>query len=170
MGLVSRTRITRTVTLIVRPSAVEDAFDLAPRLRQADRAEIMAAGGAEPLFALQRGFEASEDPMTVVLAGRPIAMFGVITIGWFENGWRDGSPWLLGSDEVQTNYFEFARRSREEFERVRAPWARLTNWIDDRNTLHKRWLRWLGFEFVELDPTYGVGRLPFWRFELCVSR
>jgi hypothetical protein len=132
-------------------------------MRQADRDEVMAASGKTPLQALEIGLVESLEPYTVLEAGQPIAMFGVTRIAM-----GVGAPWLLGSDGVTRHWFEFARRSRDEFARIRRPWAHLTNYVSDANELHKRWLEWLGADFVELDPHYGVGRAPFWRFEFSV--
>jgi len=138
-----------------------DCAQLAPNLRHEDRAEVMAASGREPLEALLHGLAASADCLAIRCGGQAIAVFGVVPLGPGE-----GAPWLLGSDAILSHWFEFARRSREELESIRRPYARLWNVVDDRNTLHRRWLAWLGFEEVELLPHYGPGRLPFWRFEL----
>ena len=148
------------MTLHVVQSTAADAYSLAPYLRQADRNECMAAAGHEPLEALKIGYEASEDPQTVLENGHPIAMFGVVRLAP-----GVGAPWLLGSGRVEERWFSFARRSRDEFARVREPWAYLTNFCDERNILHQRWLIWLGADMAERVPHYGVGQLPFWRFE-----
>lgn len=146
--------------LIVRPADLADADALGPRLRQADRDECWAAAGLTGPEALRAGVESCPEPYAVVASGEAIALFGVTPLGG-----RAGAPWLLGSDRVLEHYFEFARRSRDEFERLRAPWSYLVNYVDDRNHLHRRWLQWLGFDFVELEPHYGHARLPFWKFE-----
>jgi hypothetical protein len=149
--------------LIVRPADLEDAESLAPRLRQADANEIAACSGRPAIEALRDGVAWSADPCAVIEAGSPIALFGVV-----DQGDGSGSPWLLGSDRIVANWFEFARRSSVELARVREPWPFLWNYVHDENTLHKRWLGWLGFDFVHLEPHYGVARVPFWRFELSV--
>ena len=146
--------------LHVADSVPADAQALGPEMRQADRDEVMAASGMGPEEALAHGIYVSAECRTVLAGGRPIAVFGVVNLGSGE-----GAPWLLGSDRILDHWFEFARRSREELVSIRQPWTRLGNWIDDRNELHKRWLAWLGFEFKELALHYGVGKLPFWRFE-----
>ena len=151
------------MSLYVRQSCAEDPVLLAPYLRQADRNEVEAASGATPLEALRQGYELSTDPRTVHENGYPIAMFGVSALGR-----GVGAPWLLGSGQVEVNWFTFVRRSRDEFAKLRAGWRLLTNFIDERNTLHHRWIRWLGFEMVERVERYGKGGLPFWRFELRV--
>jgi len=149
------------MTLYVRQAAAEDPVLLAPYLRQADRNEIAAASGQSPLEALTAGYQLSSDPRTVTENGTPIAMFGVVPVGPYK-----GVPWMLGSGQVEANWFSFIRRSRQEFDTLRRGWFCLENMIDERNTLHIRWIEWLGFELLERVDSYGVGRLPFWRFAL----
>jgi hypothetical protein len=146
--------------LSISQARTADAQSLAPRLRKADLDEIAAASGEPPEVALHRGIVASADAQTVVCAGLPIAVFGVVNLGG-----GVGAPLLLGSDAILDNWFAFARRSREELARMRLGWAHLENYVDVRNTVHINWLSWLG---AELDGpyTHGVARLPFWRFSL----
>ena len=147
------------MSLHVVQSTDADPVSLAPYLRQADRDECMAAAGHEPLTALRIGLQASLDPQTVLENGHPIAMFGVVELAP-----GVGSPWLLGSSRIEANWFQFARRSRDEFARLREPWPHLENVIDERNQLHVRWIQWLGFDLVERLTEYGVEKRPFWRF------
>lgn len=146
--------------LTVADARPADAQSLAPRLRQADLAEIAAATGERPEVALHRGIVASAAPRTVLAAGVPIAIFGVVNCGG-----GVGSPWLLGSDAMLTHWFECARRSREEIEYMRAEWPRLENYVDARNAIHIRWLQWLGAK-LHGPYTHGVARLPFWSFTI----
>lgn len=146
--------------LLVTEAEPGDVEYLAPRLRAADRDEVLASSGKGASEALALGLESSAECYSVLEAGRAIAMFGVV-----DHGKGIGSPWLLGSDRVEAHWFQFARRSRDEFERLRRPWPYLFGFIDDRNKLHHRWLSFLGFEFTECIERYGVGQLPFWRFE-----
>jgi hypothetical protein len=152
--------------LTVAPSISMDAVRLAPNLRQADREEVLAASGKSPLDALLIGYRESLSPRTILDDDdQPIAMFGITRI---DAG--VGAPWLLGSDRILEYRREFIRRSREEVSKIARPWARLTNYVSEANVLHVRWLGWLGASFHELEPTYGAGRVPFRRFELCVTR
>ena len=138
----------------------EDCAQLAPNLRQADRDEVLAASGKAPLAALLHGYMESSECYAVRCGGQAIAIFGVVNLGGGE-----GAPWLLGSDAILSHWREFVRHSRQELERIRQPYRRLWNFVDARNTLHRRWLAWLGAEETELEPHYGVARLPFWRFD-----
>jgi len=149
--------------LVVYPAALEDAEYLAPRLRPEDVAECQAASGQAPLEALNTALEVTRHPRALLANGQPIALFGVATVP----GQPDlGAPWLLGSPEIEAHSREFLRRSREELERMRHPFTRLTNYVDARNHTHIRWLEWLGARFVHLDPTFGHEQRPFWLFEI----
>lgn len=147
--------------LTVAPAQPEDALRLGPSLRQADRDEVLAASGMDPTQALRLGLAISADAYTILAGGVPIACFGVV-----DRGGGEGAPWLLGSDAILTHWREFARRSHDELERVRRPWRTLENYVDTRNTLHLRWLEWLGATFYGVEPEYGVARLPFRKFQL----
>lgn len=49
-----------------------------------------------------------------------------------------------------------------------APFALLTNYVDARNAVSIRWLRWLGFEIEPAAP-FGIHGLPFHRFSMRVN-
>ncbi len=148
--------------LTVAPTRLEDLGPVAADMRPEDRAEVQAASGCSPLEALQFGLATSVECATVHAPRGPIAIFGVVPS--VAGNTRIGSPWMLGTPGITGHWFEFARRSRDEFHAMRQRWDRLENHVDDRNELHKRWLRWLGFEFTELIEHFGVERRPFWRF------
>lgn len=151
--------------LIFSPANTDDVAWLAPRLRKADLREIEAASGRHPAQALRAGLEASDAPMAVIEHGRPIAMFGVVPA---LPGRELGAPWLLGTDRILANWREFVRLSRPTFAKVTAPYTSLRNHVDRRNTVHVRWLRWLGAEFHACEP-YGHAGLPFWSFSFDLS-
>ena len=144
--------------LVVCRASREDARDLAPFLRHEDAAEIDAATGQSPLEALLMGLGASPGARSVHEVGRPIAMFGLVP------GRSYDVPWLLGSDRILAHWREFARRSREELDRLRQG-RPLRNYVDARNTVHVRWLRWLGAEILPAAP-WGLRQLPFHLFTL----
>lgn len=147
------------LNLNIRTACQRDAELLAPRLRREDRAEIAAASATPPLLALTRGLEWSASPQTIEDETGPIAMFGIV------GSHRNGSPWLLGSERIRLHRREWVERSRQVFADLRAPYDYLSNWIDERNGLHIRWIRWLGFSIVGRDPVYGAQRRPFLFFE-----
>jgi len=97
-------------------------------------------------------------------SGLGAGMFGVRDEG---NG--VGRIWLSGTDELVTMKRQFIRESRRYLVGMESMYKLLHNEIDERNTLHIRWLQWLGFTFIRRIPEHGVQRLPFLEFiKLCV--
>lgn len=135
-----------------------DAERLGPRLREADRQEVLAASGMAGTEALVLGVVTSAEAYTVHESAGPIAIFGVVDLGW-----GLGSPWLLGSTGIEEHGREFVRRSADEFGRLSRRWSRWAGFIDIRNTLHRRWISWLGADFYERVP-HGIHGELFDRF------
>lgn len=135
--------------VIVRPSQPEDIDAIAPRMRDADKVEVMASAGRTPREALLESLDGSEVALTVVIDGIPEIMLGVATISAVTG---TGCPWLLGTDAVKKHYREFLRQSPVFLKRLSHGYTRLVNIVDDRNTLSKRWLQWLGFTLAEPRP------------------
>ena len=97
--------------------------------------------------------------------GKPVCIFGLspacIVLG-------QGSPWLLGTDEVERYAFAFLRRNKAMVRRWLDITPVLENWVDARNHGSIRWLRWLNFTIHAPSP-YGRMGLPFHRFDMRAS-
>lgn len=144
--------------LILRPSIPEDAAELALTMRQADRTEIALAGSASPYDSLMRGIVNSVDPTTVIgPQGDVVAMGGCVQLAP-----NLGCPWLLASDGLLEIKRDFLRDCRPQLIKLHGTFPTLYNEVWDGNTLHIRWLRWLGFTVAD---THGTRPhfLPFWR-------
>lgn len=74
-----------------------------------------------------------------------------------------GQVWLVLSDEVFKRQHAFLRRSPLMVEALHTKWPLLTNLADERNTVHLKWLRWLGFKFLR-RVHLGPQALPFIEF------
>ena len=140
-----------------------DEYDLAPRLRQADLDELQASCSLPPLQVLQTGAYNSVPSVTVIgNNGFVAAMFGVVPQ---PDG--TGVVWLLGSDELTKPPLsrQFIRECRTFVKVLERGYTELHNIIDERNTVHRRWLEWIGFEFTNRIPEYGIERRPFLEFK-----
>lgn len=147
--------------LETRLSRPEDVTFLAPRLRDADLRELLAAGSPSPEQALQDGLDHSRQCVSVVNdEDSAVAMFGVVPSP--EEG--VGFIWLLGSDEIKSAKTRFLRRSKLWVETFHEDFPVLTNFVDQRNEAHLMWLRWLGFSFIRTVNTQGPGDWPFYEF------
>ncbi|MGP1254928.1 MAG: hypothetical protein ACTS10_10975 [Kiloniellales bacterium] len=145
---------------IVEPASIEDAAELAPRLRTADRREVMASHGHRALAALQSSLERSDEAWAVRRDGELLSVFGVVRVALLGGV---GSPWLLGSRSLVHHKRALLVLGREHVQGWRRNYDHLENWVDAGNALSIRWLRWLGFT---LDPAAPYGRFgrPFHRF------
>lgn len=129
-------------------------------MRRADVDEVQAACGRSALVALAFSYRKSAFARTVLVDGQPEMMFGVGDLNVLAG---IGAPWLLGSDAVEIHFRRFLRGSLEWRNQLLGRYAILRNVVDDRNSVSKRWLQWLGFRL--LDPIEIRGQ-AFRVFEL----
>jgi hypothetical protein len=144
----------------VREYRPGDAEFIAAHMRGDDVREVAAASGLEPLTAIHRSAEASGILCTI--QGRhPAGVFGVVPVDA-----ESGVVWLLGTDELVTNPLrrEFLKEGRNYLDRLHTFRPLLFNYIDERNTLHVRWLKWMGCTIINRHETFGVERRPFLEF------
>jgi hypothetical protein len=140
-----------------------DECDLAPRLRLADLQEIQATTTESPIDVLRTGAWWSRPSVTIIgNHGFVAGIFGVVPQ---EDG--SGVVWMLGSDELTKPPLsrQFIRECRTFVKIIGRGYTELHNVIDERNTVHRRWLEWLGFEFTNRIPEYGVEHRPFLEFK-----
>lgn len=128
----------------VRKSVATDQTDLAPRLREADRVELDAHHAPAEL-ALGMGFTFSRPCLTIEHDGKPIGMFGVTPLAGVD---EVGQVWLLGSDEIAVIRVQFLRESKRWLKEISKDYEMLCNVVHEENTLHHRWLKFLGFSFL----------------------
>lgn len=129
------------------PAQLSDIDLLAPRMRASDRAEVMASHGHTPRQALEYSLATSTYAWTGWVGDQPVCMFGVTPISVLGG---QGSPWLLGSDELCRWPKTFLRRCRPCVAAMLSVYPLLDNLVHDDNVVSKKWLRWLGFK---LAPT-----------------
>lgn len=148
-----------TVYTVV-PATMPHVAQIAPRMRDADKAEIWAASHAEPHHALKTGLAQSTLCWSGLVDDVPVCMFGVAPLTLLGG---TGIVWMLGTAGVQDHARAFLRRNKTFIIQMMQRFYRLENWVDARNTLSIRWLRWLGFVIEEAAP-YGIERRPFHHF------
>jgi hypothetical protein len=146
----------------IRKTISEDIEFLAPRLRYEDKREVLDSVGLTPYQALTDGFNLSQICLTIVdTKNIPVGMFGVS---------EDGAIWLLASPDIKRIRFSFVRESRKVVNLLNYKYKILWNFVDCRNELHLRWLKWCGFKFLR-KINYGVNQKPFYEFiKLCVAQ
>ncbi|HEY0623177.1 hypothetical protein [Sphingomonas sp.] len=134
---------------------------LAANMRKQDLDEIAASSDLAPLDALTASLGASSHAYAVIgRGGDPVAMFGAAPHPLP----GVGVVWMLGTDGITREAYGIARRTRRYFDELNASYWMLWNFIDDRNTVSMRWLRWGGFRLLASHPEHGPQRRPFHTF------
>ena len=140
-------------------TTLEDIKYLAPRLRQEDKQEILAGSGLIPYYALLNGFQNSVIVFTIFNPkNKPIGIFGVDDVG---NG--VGGIWLLATKDLATIKIAFLKQCREVVKVLNQKYKILWNYVDCRNEVHIKWLKWCDFKFLR-KTNYGVLQKPFYEF------
>ena len=142
-----------------RLSTLEDIKYLEQRLRQEDKQEILAGSGLIPYYALLNGFQNSVIVFTIFNPkNKPIGIFGVDDVG---NG--VGGIWLLATKDLATIKIAFLKQCREVVKVLNQKYKILWNYVDCRNEVHIKWLKWCDFKFLR-KTNYGVLQKPFYEF------
>ena len=143
----------------IRKTIFEDIDFLAPRLRYEDKREILASTGLLPYEALLKGYLENVIVFTIVNRKNiPVGIFGVNDCG---SG--VGAIWLLASEDLTTAQISFLRQCRDVVKVLNTKYKILWNFVDCRNSLHIKWLKWCGFKFINKQK-YGVLNKPFYEF------
>ena len=110
---------------------------IVPYLRQVDIDENNAMTGLSPDVAVAFSIAHTEKGFAVVYKENVVAIFGIS---------EGGVIWLVGTDEITKHPVTFYRMSKKYFEILKTGYKRLFNYVDKRNYLTLKWLKWLGFK------------------------
>ena len=146
----------------MRGATLEDCYNLAPKLRKQDIEEIKANANIKPKDALIQGFQLSEVPVAIFDDKEEI----VCMLGCCPTNIRSAAiVWLLASDGLAKNIpFRFLKHSRGVTDIFQKRYPVLYNFVDARNTLHLKWLKWLGFTIINKHYDYGYEKRLFYEF------
>ena len=142
----------------IRPANIDDALDLAPRLRRDDKWEVMCSSGLNSIDALTQSIQFSEMCWTALLDNRPEIIWGVCK---FPPDPSMGIVWLLSSEELYKIPGRFHRESVKGIAKMHESFDTLFNYVAAVNMKSRKWLESLGFTARETIEQYGVGKQPF---------
>lgn len=143
----------------IRPAELNDAMWLSTRLRQADVDEIQASSGDSPYLALFDGIRES-DECWIAEDHEPIAIFGISPAPGY------GAVWMVGTDRFPKLARTLCRQTPLWLDRWLRLYPVIGNYVDERNTVHVRWLSRVGFTFTARHPVFGYEGRPFLEFSL----
>lgn len=150
------------MSALVRATQPGDEEQLARSLRDADRREVYAATGLEPLAVLQRAVEHSLIACSIVDARTDtvVGMFGAVVAPDWDQA---GILWLLGAEALVRPPIglQFLRESKRYCLTFHNRFSLLIACLDERNAAHIRWMQWMGFTLFARHEHYGFEQRPF---------
>jgi hypothetical protein len=148
----------------VIPATKDDAYYIAQRLRQADREEVEATMPGDPVDAVMLSYASSAPCWVGRWDDEPVCVMGVTPTNLMAG---KGSPWMLGTDQLDRHSKALLVASREVLQQMTNAYPDLQNYVYEKNRKSIRWLKWLGFEIHAAEP-FGYKGLPFHRFTMRV--
>lgn len=160
-GLGRRVRDALPADVEIRVGTKADALALGPILRTEDRDELEAASGKDATMCLTEAHAMSSTCWTALERGVPLTMFGAAPMPGHPGV---GVPWLVASPGLLPHAIPFLRRCAPFLDEMQRAYPLLVNYTDARNTVHHRWLRWLGFTIIKRHERIGAAGIPFYEF------
>ena len=140
-------------------SKLEDFKFVVENMREMDRLETYYQTDMTPEDALSVTFLGSQINMTIASDDdEPIGLCGVF---------KDGCIWCIATDELFNNKkyrIQLIRQGREWVDKLLESYKILYNYVYAENTSAIKWLKALGFTFVNLHESYGQQKKPFYEF------
>ena len=136
----------------VHPITLEAAQEVASNMREDDLRELVEGHGEDPMEYLTYEAERGICVYFEVPNGRIAGMAGVE---------ENGIVWMLCTDAINDYPITFAREARRWIQS--RPEPLLWNYMDPRNEVHKKLLKFLGFKFLREVP-FGPNKLSFIEF------
>lgn len=146
--------------LTIKQAKLSDVKALAPYLRRADVREIIVRSGRPAYDNLMSSFNTASFCHSIYFQDTIIAMFGVTPT----KKKRVGRVWMLANDELYNHSREIVRISKPWVNTMMKGHNILYNHVHADNKASIRWLKWIGFEMLELHNNFGVGKEDFWYF------
>jgi|GEM_PF-1433939 hypothetical protein len=150
-------RLNRRSVITLGIPTLDDVDFVAANLRESDRRDLE---GLHPEMSI-REIIMNDVEYSMLVYGlyrdsRVQAVFGVIPI---VSG--VGSPWVVGSAEVEKDPLPFARASKRLLNMLQRTFPLLDTWVCARNKKSLIWHKWCGFEFEQ--QTVRMGRDDYFR-------
>ena len=146
----------------------KDARQLAKILRKDDLQECKAHSNIDGETALVLGVRHSHLPIGIYLEdNKCICILGVVP-----EEKKIGRVWLLASDDLkEVLSYRFIKNTKKVCELLNQSFPILYNYVDARNELHIKWLKWVGFTFINKHEKFGYEQKPFYEFiKLCAHQ
>lgn len=120
-------------------------LELCSNLRIPDKAEVIAkTGDLDFKKTIVRGWIMAETCTTALVDDEVALVYGIVE----SQDKRIGSPFMLATDKLNKIKIPLLRKSRARVYEMEQKYQMLFNYIDSRNEVHLRFIKWCGFEII----------------------
>jgi hypothetical protein len=140
------------VSKFIHPITIKAAVEVASNLRPDDRREVEEGHGLDPMVELVKAAHEGSSVYFTVPNGKTAGMAGVNP---------EGVIWMLTTPAIEEYPHTFARESKRFVDARTEPL--LWNIVDERNKVHLKLLKFLGFKFLR-KILHGPHHLSFIEF------
>ena len=143
----------------IRKANLKDLNYVVKNLRIMDKIEVFYQTGKKPEDAVKLCYLYTKENMAI--AGdndNPIGLCGVVS---------DGCIWMVATDELFTNKkyrIQLIRQGRKWVDNLLKNYKLLYNMVYAENDSAIKWLKALGFTFINYHEEYGTESKPFYEF------
>jgi len=119
--------------------------ELSENIRDADKEEVIAKTGKQDFKkVIVQGWLMADTCKTVLVDNKVAFVYGIV-----ESDHKDiGSPFMLATPLVSKIKIPLIRNCRQRVYEMEQKYKMLFNYIDSRNDLHLRFIKWCGFEII----------------------
>jgi len=119
--------------------------ELSENIRDADKEEVIAKTGKQDFKkVIVQGWLMADTCKTVLVDNKVAFVYGIV-----ESDHKDiGSPFMLATPLISKIKIPLIKNCRQRVYEMEQKYKMLFNYIDSRNDLHLRFIKWCGFEII----------------------
>ena len=143
----------------IRKAKLKDLNHVVKNLRVMDKIEVFYQTGQKPEDAIRLSYLYTKENMAIADDDdNPIGLCGVVS---------DGCIWMVATDDLFVNKkykIQLIRQGRQWVDSLLKNYNLLYNMVYAENDSAIKWLRCLGFTFIDYHAEYGEHSKPFYEF------
>ena len=143
----------------IRKANLKDLNYVVKNLRVMDKIEVFYQTGKKPEDAVKLCYLYTKENMAIADDNdNPIGLCGVVS---------DGCIWMVSTDELFTNKkyrIQLIRQGRKWVDNLLKNYKMLYNMVYAENHSAIKWLKALGFTFINYHEEHGTESKPFYEF------
>ena len=143
----------------IRKAKLKDLNHVVKNLRVMDKIEVFYQTGQKPENAIRLSYLYTKENMAIADDDdNPIGLCGVVS---------DGCIWMVATDDLFVNKkyrIQLIRQGKQWVDSLLKKYNLLYNMVYAENDSAIKWLRCLGFTFINYHAEYGEHSKPFYEF------